>query len=208
MKTAPVCGAGGFFGALMVKRLKREGFWVRGVDRKLPEFAERASDESITDDLREAQTCRAALDRRFDEVYQFAADMGGAGYLFIGDNDADIMHNSATLNLNIFKAAAETGSRRIFYASSACVYPVYHQEDPDDPRCTEDTVYPAQLQVARRSSWRAKVDSVSRSSHTACPAGTVLAQRQPQPEQNCGRAQSAGRKSGIWLADSLGIRWG
>lgn len=144
MKTALVCGAGGFIGAHMVRRLKGEGLWVRGVDLKRPEFADSAADEFVVGDLRDVETCRAVLDRPFDEVYQFAADMGGAGYLFVGDNDADIMHNSATVNLNILEAAARTGPGRVFYASSACVYPVYNQEDPDDPRCTEDTVYPAQ----------------------------------------------------------------
>lgn len=143
MKRALVCGAGGFIGGHMVKRLKAEGFWVRGVDLKYPEYAQSPADEFILGDLREPELCRAAVDRRFDEVYQLAADMGGAGYLFVGDNDADIMHNSAMINLNILRTCAAGGTRRVFYASSACVYPVYNQEDPDQPNCAEDTVYPA-----------------------------------------------------------------
>jgi len=143
MKHVLVCGAGGFIGAHLVKRLKAEGCWIRGVDLKHPEYANSPADEFIVGDLREPELCRAALDRRFDEVYQLAADMGGAGYLFVGDNDADIMHNSAMINLNILRICAETGTRRVFYASSACVYPVYNQEDPRRPDCAEDTVYPA-----------------------------------------------------------------
>ncbi|KAA3623090.1 MAG: NAD-dependent epimerase/dehydratase family protein [Proteobacteria bacterium] len=143
MKTALVCGAGGFIGAHMVRRLKAEGIWVRGVDLKHPEYAETAADDFLIGDLRDPDLCRAALDRHFDEVYQFAADMGGAGYVFVGDNDADIMHNSATINLNVLRTCADNGIRRLFYASSACVYPAYNQEDPDSPVCSENTVYPA-----------------------------------------------------------------
>jgi len=143
MKSALVCGAGGFIGGHLVKRLKKEGFWVRGVDLKLHEFAETEADDFVIGDLRDPAFCRAVVDRRFDEVYQLAADMGGAGYVFTGENDADIMHNSATINLNMLDACHKRTVKRIFYSSSACMYPAYNQEDPDNPNCAEDSAYPA-----------------------------------------------------------------
>ena len=103
LKTVLVCGAGGFIGSHMVKRLKEEGFWVRGVDLKYPEFAETEADDFLIGDLRDPYMCRQLVNRRFEEVYQFAADMGGAGYVFTGENDADIMHNSAMINLNMLE---------------------------------------------------------------------------------------------------------
>jgi len=143
MRTALVCGAGGFIGAHMVGRLKREGFWVRGVDLKYPPHARTVADDFLIGDLRDAQLCRLAVDRRFDEVYQFAADMGGAGYIFVGTNDAEIMHNSAQINLNILEACRRRNTHRIFYSSSACIYPEHNQRDPDHPNCAEDSAYPA-----------------------------------------------------------------
>jgi GDP-D-mannose 3', 5'-epimerase len=143
VKKALVCGAGGFIGGHLVKRLKQEGFWVRGVDLKFHEYAETAADDFMIGDLRDPVVCRAAADTKFDEVYQLAADMGGAGFIFTGENDADIMHNSATINLNILDACHRRNSRKIFYSSSACAYPAYNQEDPDNPRCSEDSAYPA-----------------------------------------------------------------
>lgn len=143
VKTALVCGAGGFIGGHLVKRLKREGFWVRGVDLKFHEYAETEADDFVVGDLRDQQFCRAVIDRRFDEVYQLAADMGGAGFIFTGENDADIMHNSATINLNVLDALHKRNSKRVFYSSSACMYPAYNQEDPDNPNCAEDSAYPA-----------------------------------------------------------------
>ena len=143
MKTALVCGAGGFIGGHLVKRLKREGFWVRGVDLKLHEYAETEADDFVVADLRDPYTVRSVIDRRFDEIYQLAADMGGAGFIFTGENDADIMHNSATINLNVLDAAYKRNIKRIFYSSSACMYPAYNQEDPDNPNCAEDSAYPA-----------------------------------------------------------------
>ena len=143
MKTALVCGAGGFIGGHLVKRLKREGFWVRGVDLKLHEYAETEADDFVVADLRDPYTVRNVIDRRFDEVYQLAADMGGAGFIFTGENDADIMHNSATINLNVLDAAYKRNIKRIFYSSSACMYPAYNQEDPDNPNCAENSAYPA-----------------------------------------------------------------
>ena len=144
MKTALVCGAGGFIGNHMVKRLKREGFWVRGVDLKFPEYTETEADDFVEGDLRDPHFCSHILDLRFDEIYQFAADMGGAGYIFTGDNDADIMHNSSIINLNVLEAVRKRNSKRIFYSSSACVYPEFNQLDPDNPTTEESTAFPAQ----------------------------------------------------------------
>jgi GDP-D-mannose 3',5'-epimerase len=143
MKTALVCGAGGFIGGHLVKRLKREGFWVRGVDLKFHEYADTEADDFVVGDLRDQLFTRSVIDRRFDEVYQLAADMGGAGYIFTGENDADIMHNSATINLNVLDAIHKRNIKRVFYSSSACMYPAHNQEDPDNPNCAEDSAYPA-----------------------------------------------------------------
>ncbi|HTX86472.1 MAG TPA: NAD-dependent epimerase/dehydratase family protein [Candidatus Nanoarchaeia archaeon] len=143
MKRALVCGAGGFIGSHLVKKLKKEGYWARGVDLKKPEFSPTAADEFIVGDLRDQAVCRQILDRTFDEIYQLAADMGGAGYIFTGDHDADVMRNSAQINLNIVDLAEKNGVKKIFYSSSACVYPSYNQSDPDNPKCSEDSAYPA-----------------------------------------------------------------
>jgi nucleoside-diphosphate-sugar epimerase len=142
-KSALVCGAGGFIGSHLVKRLSKEGFWVRGVDLKFPSFSETEADDFMVGDLRDQSFCRQVVDRRFDEVYQLAADMGGAGYIFTGEHDADVMHNSATINLNILDACQKRNVRGLFYSSSACMYPAYNQEDPDNPNCAEDSAYPA-----------------------------------------------------------------
>ena len=143
MKKALVCGAGGFIGSHLVKRLKREGFWVRGVDLKYPEYAPTQADDFIIGDLRDVETCRAAIGDGFDEVYQLAADMGGAGYIFTGEHDADIMHNSATINLNMLHLCRNGAAGRIFYSSSACMYPEHNQLDPENPICSEASAYPA-----------------------------------------------------------------
>lgn len=143
MKKALICGAGGFIGSHLVNRLKKESFWIRGVDLKHPEFAETKADDFVIGDLKDPQLCKSIVDQRFDEVYQLAADMGGAGYIFTGDNDADIMHNSALINLNILEACFKRNVERVFYSSSACIYPEYNQMDPDNPNCAEDSVYPA-----------------------------------------------------------------
>lgn len=143
MKCALVCGAGGFIGNHLVRQLKKDGFWVRGVDLKYPEFSETEADDFVIGDLRDATLCRAVIDRRFDEIYQLAADMGGAGYIFTGENDAHIMHNSATINLNILDLASKRNCRRIFYSSSACMYPAHNQENARNPLTSEDSAYPA-----------------------------------------------------------------
>jgi nucleoside-diphosphate-sugar epimerase len=142
-ESALVCGAGGFIGTHIVNHLKAEGFWVRGVDLKLPEYSDTEADEFMIGDLRRTEVCDRALNRRFDEVYQLAADMGGAGYLFTGENDADVMRNSATINLNIVDRAHKRNVHGVFYSSSACVYPEYNQMDRDNPVCVESSVYPA-----------------------------------------------------------------
>ena len=165
-KTALVLGAGGFIGSHMVKRLKSEGYWVRGVDLKRPEFSETEADEFIQGDLRETvfvrRVIRYAGERGnfyaqivdkflepFDEIYQFAADMGGAGYIFTDEHSADIMHNSVSINLNVldqqqkFNQLKEVNKTKIFYSGSACMYPEHNQLDPNNPDCREESAYPA-----------------------------------------------------------------
>ena len=154
MKTALVLGAGGFIGSHLVKRLKSEGFWVRGVDLKYPEHWETVADDFVIGDLRDPQVVsrvmfapnQTSLDDKinsFDEVYQLAADMGGAGYIFTGENDANVMHNSALINLNVTHEAVKKSVKRIFYSSSACMYPEHNQLDPNNPNCEESSAYPA-----------------------------------------------------------------
>ena len=155
-KTAVVLGAGGFIGNHLVNRLKNEGYWVRGVDLKTPEFSVTQADEFVVGDLRDNKLVSKVLhgpDQRsvngkdsinpVDEVYQLAADMGGAGYIFSGENDANVMHNSALINLNVAEIARTHGVRKIFYSSSACMYPGHNQLDPNNPNCEESSAYPA-----------------------------------------------------------------
>jgi len=155
LKTALVCGAGGFIGHHLVTRLKSEGYWVRGIDLKQPEFQDTLANDFVIGDLSQTATVESAIappadNGSFDEIYQLAADMGGAGYLFTGENDASIMHNSASINLNVLdrvrarNMALGHNRTRIFYSSSACVYPEYNQLDPNSPVCREDSVYPAE----------------------------------------------------------------
>lgn len=144
IRRALVCGAGGFIGSHLVKRLKGEGYWVRGVDLKEPEFSATAADSFVVADLREPSTWRRILDMQFDEAYQFAADMGGAGYLFTGEHDAHVMHNSAMINLHMAEFGVRAAVRRVFYSSSACMYPAYNQIDPNNPNCAEASAYPAE----------------------------------------------------------------
>jgi nucleoside-diphosphate-sugar epimerase len=142
MKRILVNGAGGFIGGHLVKRLKSEGFWVRGVDLKRHEYSKLPADEFIQGDLCEPDVAQAAVDG-VEEVYQLAADMGGAGYIFTGEHDAAVMHNSATINLNTLEFGRRAGVKKFFYSSSACMYPEYNQLDPDNPKCSEDSAYPA-----------------------------------------------------------------
>jgi nucleoside-diphosphate-sugar epimerase len=165
-KKALVLGAGGFIGSHMVKRLRTEGYWVRGVDLKSPEYSPTEAHEFIQGDLRDTDFVRRVLEYKgdrgnfyqsvpyryiqsFDEIYQFAADMGGAGFVFTGENDADIMHNSVTINLNVLEEQHKMNERigvnktKIFYSGSACMYPEHNQLDPDNPDCREESAYPA-----------------------------------------------------------------
>ena len=154
MKSALIFGAGGFIGSHMARRLKREGFWVRGVDLKKPEYSETVCDDFVVGDLCQVELVSTSIlnpndDQVFDQIYQYAADMGGAGFIFTGDNDAEIMRNSATINLHLLNEQKKLNDIRkvnktkIFYSSSACVYPEYRQEDPDNPDCRESSAYPA-----------------------------------------------------------------
>ncbi|MEL6850580.1 MAG: NAD-dependent epimerase/dehydratase family protein, partial [Bacteroidota bacterium] len=141
-KKVLVGGGGGFIGGHLVKRLKDEGNWVRVVDLKHNEFSESPADDFIIGDLTDPVVAAAAVEG-IDEIYQLAADMGGAGYIFTGNNDAPVMHNSAMANLNVAEAAVKAGVKKIFYSSSACIYPEHNQLDPDNPKCSEESAYPA-----------------------------------------------------------------
>jgi len=142
-KKALVCGAGGFIGSHLVKKLKLDGFWIRGVDLKNPEFSPTEADEFIIGDLRDPAICKDVVDQPYDEVYQLAADMGGAGYIFSGEHDSEVMHNSAMINLNMTDICTRMSVKKIFYSSSACIYPKFNQTDPDNPKCSEESAYPA-----------------------------------------------------------------
>ena len=142
-KKALVLGAGGFIGGHLVNRLKTDGFWVRGVDLKENEYGNGNADEFIIGDLRDPEITAEVITDNINEIYQLAADMGGAGFVFTGENDAAIMHNSALINLNVLEEAKNKGIKKIFYSSSACMYPEYNQLDPDNPKCSEDSAYPA-----------------------------------------------------------------
>ena len=144
MKTALVLGARGFIGGHLVKRLKNENYWVHGVDIKTHEYVASSADEFIKGDLRDPRIVEEVMDQPFDEVYQLAADMGGAGFIFSGENDADIMHNSAMINLNVVEASVKAAVKKIFYSSSACIYPERNQLDPENPNCSEDSAYSAE----------------------------------------------------------------
>ena len=143
MKKALVLGAGGFIGGHLVERLKLENFWVRGVDLKFPEFRETVADDFVIGDLRNQLFTSSVIDTKFDEVYQLAADMGGAGYIFTGEHDSEIMFNSCQINLNVLEACRRRNIKKIFYSSSACIYPEHNQLDPENPDCREVSAYPA-----------------------------------------------------------------
>ena len=143
MKKIIVCGAGGFIGSHLVTRLKNEGHWVRGVDLKRPEYTNTDADEFIIADLTDPAQVNDVFDIKFNEVFQLAADMGGAGYIFSGEHDADVMHNSALINLNIARKSVLSSVDKLFYSSSACIYPEHNQLDPDNPNCEESSAYPA-----------------------------------------------------------------
>jgi len=142
-RKAVVFGAGGFIGSHLVKKLKDEGCWVRGVDLKYPEYSPSPADEFIIGDLRILNFVSSVIDEGIDELYQLAADMGGAGYIFTGENDANIMHNSSLINLNTVNECVLKKVKKVFYSSSACIYPERNQMDPDNPNCVESSAYPA-----------------------------------------------------------------
>jgi GDP-D-mannose 3', 5'-epimerase len=164
MKKVLVLGAGGFIGSHLVKKLKEQGCWVRGVDLKYPEYETSVADDFVIRDLRDPRNVDSVIrldsynnhplpykfdlypfseKLQFDEVYQLAADMGGAGYIFSGDNDADVMHNSAMINLNVVYECSRQNVKKVFYSSSACMYPEHNQLDPNNPNCEESSAYPA-----------------------------------------------------------------
>ncbi len=220
-KTALVCGAGGFIGSHLVKRLKSEGYWVRGVDLKRPEFSPTHADEFFVADLRDQATVKLVIGEGVDEIYQLAADMGGAGYIFTGEHDVDVLQNSATINLNV----AETNRRakqmaKIFYSSSACMYPAYNQEDPGNPKCSEASAYPAEpdseygweklfserLYLAYQRNIGMQV-RIARFHNIFGPEGTWQGGREKAPAALCRKIASAkdGGKIEIW-GDGLQTR--
>jgi GDP-D-mannose 3', 5'-epimerase len=212
-KTALVLGAGGFIGGHIVHQLKREGFWVRGVDLKFPEFRDVEADDFLIGDLRDPVICREVIDRKFDEIYQLAADMGGAGYIFTGEHDADVMHNSASINLNVLEACRRRNIPLIFYSSSACIYPEYNQTDPNNPLCTEDSAYPAapdseygweklfseRLYLAYQRNYGIQT-RVARYHNIFGPQGTWTGGREKAPAAICRKVAQAknGGKIEIW----------
>ena len=213
MKNVLVCGAGGFIGTHLVKHLKREGSWVRGVDLRHPQFENSEADDFVIADLREQSECRRLFDRQYDEIYQLAADMGGAGFIFTGENDADVMHNSASINLNILEAARQRGCQRIFYSSSACIYPEHNQEDARSPITSEDSAYPANpdseygweklfserlyLAYARNHGMRVRI---ARYHNIFGPLGTWTGGREKAPAAVCRKVAAApnGSEIEIW----------
>jgi len=212
-KYALVCGAGGFIGGHLVKRLKHDGFWVRGVDLKFHDFSETEADDFMVGDLRDQSFCRSVVDRRFDEVYQLAADVGGAGYVFTGEHDADVMRNSATINLNMLDVCHKRNIEKIFYSSSACMYPAYNQDDPLNPNCSEDSAYPAapdseygweklfseRLYLAYRRNYGIHTH-IARYHNIFGPAGTWTGGREKAPAAICRKVAMAlnGDEIEVW----------
>ena len=212
-RIALVCGAGGFIGGHLVRRLKREGFWVRGVDLKFNEYADTEADDFAIGDLRDQAFCRSVVDRSFTEVYQLAADMGGAGYIFTGEHDANVLHNSALVNLNVLDACYKRRVERIFYSSSACIYPAYNQEDPLNPLCSEDSAYPAapdseygweklfseRLYLAYRRNYGVQT-FIARYHNIFGPYGTWTGGREKAPAAICRKVAAApdGGEIDIW----------
>lgn len=210
-RTALVLGAGGFIGSHLVKRLKEDGFWVRGVDLKLPEYWDTYADDFVIGDLRNPIVVNKVIDVRFDEVYQLAADMGGAGYINTGDNDAEVMGNSILINVNVLKRSHEIGIKSIFYSSTACVYPEYNQMDPDSINCREDSVYPAapdteygweklfseRLYLAYNKNYGMK-NKIARYHNVFGPYGTYDGGKEKAPAAICRKVAKADSAIEIW----------
>jgi GDP-D-mannose 3', 5'-epimerase len=209
---ALVTGAGGFIGHHLVKRLKSEGFWVRGVDIKYPEYGKSLADEFILGDLRNPVITDNVC-HKIDDVYQLAADMGGAGYIFSGEHDASVMHNSAIINLNILESGSKVGIQRYFYSSSACIYPAYNQTDPNHPNCSEKSAYPAapdseygweklfseRLYASYQRNYGIKIH-VARFHNIFGPEGTWYGGREKAPAAICRKVAEApnGSEIEIW----------
>lgn len=209
MKKILVCGAGGFIGGHLVNRLKEEGNWVRGVDLKENEYGNTNSDEFILGDLRDPDIAKKVV-KGIDEVYQLAADMGGAGYIFTGEHDADVMNNSALCNLNVLGASQKEGVKKIFYSSSACMYPEYNQMDPNNPKCSEDSAYPAapdseygweklfseRLYLSYQRNYGIEV-RIARFHNIFGPQGTWQGGKEKAPAAMCRKAAQANNNSQI-----------
>jgi GDP-D-mannose 3', 5'-epimerase len=205
-----VLGAGGFIGSHLVKRLKEEGHWVRGVDLKFPEFSETMADDFIIADLRNQNDVARCFDQRFDTVYQLAADMGGAGYIFTGENDTDVMLNSASININVVEACINRNIQDVFYSSSACMYPEHNQEDPNNPNCLEDSAYPAnpdseygweklfseRLYLAANRNYN-KNFKVARFHNIFGPEGTWTGGKEKAPAALCRKVAEAAKSGGL-----------
>lgn len=232
MKTALVLGGGGFIGGHLAKQLKEEGFWVRIVDiKEKHEFWNHNDicDEYISGDLRDPGLVSQVMfapnqnhiefdPNSFDEVYQLAADMGGAGYIFTGDNDANVMHNSALINLNVAHEASKKGVKRVFYSSSACMYPEHNQLDPDNPNCEESSAYPAnpdseygweklfseRLFLAFNRNYNLDV-RVARFHNIFGPQGTWTGGKEKAPAAMCRKAAESNGELEVW-GDGLQTR--
>ena len=217
MKRAVICGAGGFIGGHLVVRLKSLGYWVRGVDLKKHEYMDLPADEFIVGDLRDSKFVESIIDDSIDEVYQLAADMGGALYVFSGENDANIMHNSAQINLNICHACINK-KIKIFYSSSACMYPEHNQMDPDNPKCSEESAYPAnpdseygweklfseRLYLAFKRNYGMDV-KIARFHNIFGPYGTWCGGREKAPAAMCRKVAEAVDSIEVW-GDGLQTR--
>lgn len=219
-KKAIVMGAGGFIGGHLVNRLKKEGYWVRGVDLKRNEFGNNSADDFVVGDLRDPRFCNSVIEQGIDEVYQLAADMGGAGYIFTGEHDADVMRNSVLCNVNTLEACKNNKVDKIFYSSSACIYPLYNQLDPDNPKCTEESAYPAapdseygweklfseRLYLSYQRNYGIKV-RIARFHNIFGPQGTWTGGKEKAPAAMCRKVAEArdGEQIEVW-GDGLQTR--